>query len=259
MDQIALTRIPPETLQGEHICCAIGDDKENRDRAAAKKAWLARRLSDGHVFLKADVRGKAFIEFGPAELEWAPVDAPGWLFVQCFWVAGKYAGTGLGARLLAEAEREAEGKSGLCFLAAAKGKQPFLTDGRFLSSKGYGIADEALGFALFAKPVGRGGARPRFADCAREGRLAGSPKGLDLFWSAQCPFVPHYSRQMAAAAEARGLPARLHEVDRLEKARSLSAPPGIFQAYLDGRFLTHELMTPQKFANLLEASAKAGP
>lgn len=258
MDQIALTRILPGTLSGEHICCAIGDDKENKDRAATKKSWLARRLSDGHVFLKADVRGKAFIEFGPAELEWFPIDAPGWLFAQCFWVAGKYAGTGLGARLLAEAERDAEARSGLCFLAAAKGKLPFLTEGRFLSSMGYEIADEALGFALFAKPARRGVALPRFSDGAREGRLAGSPRGLDLFWSAQCPFAPHYSREMAAAGESMGLPARLHEVDSLEKARSLRAPPGVFQAYLDGRFLTHELMTQQKFAKLLETAAKAG-
>jgi len=258
METIALKRLGAADLETEHICCAIGDDKENRARAAEKKALLARRIPGGHVFLKADVRGKAFIEYGPAELAWAPVGAPGWLYVQCFWVSGRFAGTGLGQRLLAAAEKDAEAAAGLVFLAAAKGKKPFLSDGRYLASKGYEVVDEALGFALFAKPGGKAGPAPRFSDGARSGVLAGAPAGVDLFWSAQCPFVPHFSREMARAAEAAGLPARLHEIDGPASARELRAPPGIFQAYRDGRFLTQELMTPEKFAKLLAAPGRTG-
>ena len=62
---------------------------------------------------------------------------------------------------------------------------------------------------------------------------------------------------MAAAAKEAGFAARLHEIDSAESARKLRAPPGIFQAYLDGLFLTHELMTPEKFSKLL-ASARKG-
>lgn len=254
METIALKRLKPEDLESEHICCAIGDDRENRARAEVKKALLARRIPEGHVFLKAEVRGKVFIEYGPAELAWAPLVAPGWLYAPCFWVSGRYAGTGLGSRLLEAAEQDAESAAGLLFLAAAKGKRPFLSDGRYLASKGYGIVDEALGFALFAKPGRKAGPAPRFAEGARSGRLPGSPSGIDLFWSAQCPFVPHFAREMARAAEAAGIPARLHEVDGPESARELRAPPGIFQAYRDGCFLTHELMTPEKFAKLLASN-----
>lgn len=255
MEPIALKRLGADDLDAEHISCAIGDDKENRARAAEKKALLARRIPEGHVFLKAEVRGKVFIEYGQAELAWAPIEAPGWFYAPCFWVSGRFAGTGLGRRLLEAAEKDAASAAGLVFLAAAKGKKPFLSDGRYLAFKGYKIVDEALGFALFAKPGGKAGPVPRFSEGARGGRLSGEPKGIDLFWSAQCPFVPHFSREMARAAEETGVPARLHEIDGPASARELRAPPGIFQAYRDGRFLTQELMTPDKFSKLLASPA----
>lgn len=269
MADIVLTRVDAGNLDREHICCAIGEDKENKARAAEKKAWLAERLAEGRVFLKADIRGKAFVEFGPAELAWQPLEAPGWFFSRCFWVSGKYAGTGLGSRLLeaAEAEVRARGGRGLCFLAAAKGKKPFLTEGKYLLSKGYEAADEALGFALFAKELGaeaaprRAGraavavppAPPRFPETARAGRLPRAAKGVDLFYAAECPFAPSVAKEMAEAARGQGFAARLHELSSREAAAALRAPPGIFQAYLDGVFLTHELMTPAKFAAALES------
>lgn len=251
MSDDGLIRLSGKNLAGEHICCAIGEDAENRSRAAAKKAWLAERLPEGHSFLKADLRGKAFIEYGPAELAWFPIEAPSWLFAQCFWVAGRFAGTGIGSRLLEAAERDAGKAAGLCFLAAAKGKKPFLSDGKYLRAKGYELVDEALGFGLFAKAARKGAAAPRFCGGAREGRLSRATKGVDLFWSPQCPFAPSVAASMAAAAEAAGFGARLHEVESAEAARRLCAPPGIFQAYLDGSFLTHELMTDAKFSALL--------
>ncbi len=248
MENIGLLRVDGGNLEAEHICCAIGNDPENRARAAAKKAWLAGRFPEGHVFLKADVRGKAFIEYGPAEAAWFPLEAPGWLFAQCFWVSGRFAGTGLGARLLDAAWADAEKARGLCFLAAVRGKKPFLSDGRYLKSRGYVVADEALGLGLFAKP---GLPPPRFSDPARTGRLPSRSAGIDLFWSPQCPFVPDLAVQMSEAAKTAGYKIRLHEVRGAEEARTLRAPPGLFQAYRDGVFLTHELMPPEKFVRLL--------
>ena len=51
-----------ETLDDEHVCCAISDKKHQRG-VEKKKAWLRERLSEGHVFKKLDVNGKVFIEY----------------------------------------------------------------------------------------------------------------------------------------------------------------------------------------------------
>jgi len=251
METIRLVDVTAENLEREHICCAIGADAENAARAAAKKAWLRDRLAAGHRFKKADVRGKAFIEYGPAEEAWFPIEAPGWTFAQCFWVAGSYKGKGLGARLLSACEADAS--AGVCFLAGRK-KLPYLTDGAFLKARGYEPVDEALGgrVALWAKRLEPAAPLPRLSDAARACRLPGG-RGVTIFWSPQCPFVPVYAREMAAAATELGVETRLVEVDSLEKAKALPSPFGIVSSFFGEDFLSWEPMTPEKFRAMIQS------
>ena len=81
-------RITKENLDKEHICCAISDNKDIQ--VANKKAWLAERFDDGLVFLRSVERGKCFIEYIPAENVWCPVDADGYMHINCFWVSGAF-------------------------------------------------------------------------------------------------------------------------------------------------------------------------
>ena len=90
MEYIKLTI---DNLATEHICCAIAE-KKGKHRAADKKAWLKERLKEGLVFLKANVRGKVFIEYIDAERAWVPIQARNCLFINCLWVAGQYKGKG---------------------------------------------------------------------------------------------------------------------------------------------------------------------
>ena len=66
IENIALKELTLDNLAEEHICCAIGNDKTNKARAQQKKEWLKSRFDEGHRFLKADLRGKVFIEYSPA-------------------------------------------------------------------------------------------------------------------------------------------------------------------------------------------------
>lgn len=63
-------KITEDNLDTEHICCAISSNKD--PQVASKKAWMRERLKEGLVFLKADMRGKCFIEYIPAEYAWTP-------------------------------------------------------------------------------------------------------------------------------------------------------------------------------------------
>jgi hypothetical protein len=80
MEIIAVTL---ENLAKEHICCAISDTKGDTC-VSSKKAWLAERFKDGLVFKKLNARGKAFIEYIPAEKAWCPIDADGYVHINCF-------------------------------------------------------------------------------------------------------------------------------------------------------------------------------
>lgn len=79
MEYIKLTH---DNLEKKHICCAISNNKDIQ--VASKKAWLADRLNDGLVFLKSVERGKCFIEYIPAEKAWCPIDADGYMHINCF-------------------------------------------------------------------------------------------------------------------------------------------------------------------------------
>ncbi len=95
MNLITLTE---ENLAYEHICCAISNN--NDIQVSSKKAWLKERIKDGLVFTKGDVRGKCFIEYIPSENAWAPVEAPGFMYINCLWVSGQFKGKGYSNELL---------------------------------------------------------------------------------------------------------------------------------------------------------------
>ena len=136
-----LKRVNLDNLEQEHICCAISE-KKGETSVSSKKQWLRQRMKEGLVFLKLDERGKVFIEYLPAEAAWAPVEAPGYLYIDCFWVSGKYKGKGYGDALLEEciADGKAQGKKGLVVLSTKK-KMPFLSDPGYLKYKGFIVAD----------------------------------------------------------------------------------------------------------------------
>ena len=92
MDKVILTQ---ENIGQEHICCAMSD-KKSAEGVEAKKGWLACRMEEGLQFVKLNVRGKVFIEYLPAEYAWVPIEADGYTFINCLWVAGSFKGHGYG-------------------------------------------------------------------------------------------------------------------------------------------------------------------
>lgn len=258
----------PDNLDNEHICCAIGDTKGD-PQAAAKKSWLAQRFSEGLVFRRLDARGKVFIEYLPAEAAWAPVTAPGYLHINCFWVSGQYKGQGLANQLLdyAIADARAKGKLGLTVISSAK-KKPFLSDPGYLKHKGFQVADQAAPwFELLYLPLDAGrtaagqaaeqtavAARspllPRFKDCCREGRI--SNPCMTLYYTAQCPHTAKYAPLLAELAGSRGQEFTLIRLDSREAAQSAPSPAASYSFFDKGRFITNEILSEKKFLQYLD-------
>ena len=99
MTEPELLTLTPENLPHEHLCCIIRTKKPHPG-VETKRAWLAERLREGHVFRKLDVKGCAFIEYAPLETAWVPVLGKGYLYIYCLWVQGAPRGHGWGRRLL---------------------------------------------------------------------------------------------------------------------------------------------------------------
>ena len=112
-------------IDKEHICCAMSGKQ-----SLAKKEWLKQRFEEGLVFYRSAERGKCFIEYIPAENAWVPIEAAGWLYINCLWVSGSLKGHGYSSELLEECLRDAkaQGKNGVCILCAEGRKREFLAD-----------------------------------------------------------------------------------------------------------------------------------
>ena len=242
-------RVTNENLEREHICCAISN---NRDaQVASKKAWLSQRFEEGLVFLKSVERGKCFIEYLPAEMAWNPIDAGGYMYIDCLWVSGSFKGHGYSSELLEAciADSKEKGKKGLCILSSAK-KKPFLADPKYLKYKGFSVSDEAEnGIQLWYLPFEEGAEKPRFRDCARHPHV--DKTGYVLYYTSQCPFNAKYVPILEETAKAQGLPFQAIHLDSREAARTAPTPITTYALFCDGEYLTNEQMNEARFLKLL--------
>ena len=247
-------RVTKENLASEHICCAISNN--NDVQVASKKAWLADRFDDGLVFLKSVERGKCFIEYIPAENAWIPVDADGYMYIDCLWVSGSLKGHGYSSDLLEACIQDSAGKGkvGLCILSSAK-KKPFLADPKYLKYKGFSVCDAAdNGIELWYLPFRDGAEPPRFKDCARHPLIEDG--GYVLFYTSQCPFNAKYVPVLEQVAAEHGVPFRAVHIQDRATARSAPTPITTYALFHDGAYITNEQMNDRKFLKLLGIQAQ---
>lgn len=248
MEIITLTK---ENLESEHICCAISNNKDVQ--VSTKKAWLKSRLDEGLVFKKGDVRGKCFIEYIPAEYAWAPIKADGYMYIDCFWVSGQFKGQGNSNLLLDAciADSRAKGKKGLCVLSSKK-KKPFLSDGGYLTYKGFLLADTAEPFyELLYLPFDESAERPAFRAQAKKPHI--EDKGIVFFYSDQCPFTAKYVPLLEAVAKEKGSKLKTVHFGSADEAQNAPAASTSFCMFNDGEFVTNEIFSEKKFAAYIDS------
>lgn len=234
--------ITPENIDNEHICCAFSD-KKCADSYAKKKDWLKQEFQKDYVFYRLDERAKVFIEYGPAETSWSPVEAPNYLVINCFWVSGKYKSNGNGSALLQKAMDDAlaQNKDGLVTIVGTK-KLHFMSDTKWLLKQGFEVCESLdYGFSLLVKKVKSESPDPKFKKQVISGTCPDN-KGLVVYYTNRCPFSEfHVENSMRETAKKRELPLKIIKLESMEEAQSTVTPATIFSLYLDGKFLTNDI------------------
>ncbi len=247
MDYIKLT---PENLENEHICCAISNNKD--PQVASKKQWIREQMDEGLVFLKADVRGKCFIEYIPAEKAWVPIDADGYTHINCFWVSGSCKGKGYSNDLLDQCIKDAKagGKKGITVISSPK-KMPYLSDPKYLEHKGFLVADSAEPyFTLMYLPFDKGAEVPKFMKHVKVPGI--QEKGFVVYYTNGCPFTAKYVPVIEKLAKNNGIDFTSVKIDSLEKAKKAPAAWTNYAVFYDGRYITNEILSEKKFLTLYE-------
>ena len=251
-----LLRVTSENIETEHICCTVSNNKDAQ--VASKKEWMKERFADGLVFLKCNVRGKCFIEYIPAENAWAPIYAPDYMYINCFWIAGQFKGHGYSNLLLDECIRDSrgKGKKGLVILSSKK-KQSFLSDPKYLRHKGFELADCAPPyFELMYLPFEKGAEKPRFYPYVGAPERGDIPDGFVIYYTSQCPFNAKYIPLLEAKARELGVKLTAMHIKTKEQAQSAKSPFTTFSLFHNGEFVTHEILSEAKLEKIISKRQK---
>ena len=243
MNYIHITK---ENIDREHLCCAMSGKQ-----SLAKKEWLKQRFDEGLVFYRSEERGKCFIEYIPAENAWVPIEADGYLYINCLWIAGAMKGHGYSGDLLSACIRDAEeqGRKGICILCAEGRKREFLADSKFLTYKGFRVSDVSdCGINLMYLPLVPDAEPPKFRDCAKHPKADGD--GFVLYYTDQCPFTYYWVPRVEDAAKEHGIPLKVIHITDKETAQNLSSPVTTYALFRAGRFLTQGIQSDKKFLAL---------
>lgn len=248
MDIIKLTS---ENIANEHICCAFAD-KKCGDGYQAKKTWLIDRFKHDYVFKKLNVRGKVFIQYGPAEFAWVPVTAPGYTMIDCFWVSGQFKGKGYGKALYDECVADSKDKNGIIAITGNK-KLPFLSDKKFFEKQGFELCDTAPPyFEMWYKRFKKDAPTPAF-NASVKNAVCDIPSGLAVYYTDACPFTDFYVNvELAEAVKERNIQLNIKKIETMEEAQRHFVPFTIFSLFYNGKFETHQILSKNSFAKFIK-------
>jgi ribosomal protein S18 acetylase RimI-like enzyme len=249
--------IDKNNIDQEHICCAIGNDKQNQARARTKKDWLKERFNDGLVFRRFNQRGKIFIEYIPIENVWKPLLGKNYMVINCLWVSGRFKGKGLSTQLLDECINDARSRKmdGIAVVSSTTVK-PFLTDKKFYLKQGFEVVDSAVPyFELLVLKFNKNAKNPQFTDNAKRGTCS-NKNGFTFIYSNQCPFMEEYVGLLSEISRIRKIPFEIITLQDCQEAQQTGSPFGTLGIYYNGEFRTHELMSEKKFERFIEEKIK---
>ncbi len=249
--------ITEDNINQEHICCAIGNDKDNLHRAQTKKEWMKERFKDGLVFKRFDERGKIFIEYMPIEKVWKPLIGKNYMVINCLWVSGQFKGKGLSKQLLNECIQDTQSlkMDGIAVVSSTKVK-PFLTDKKFYEKHGFKTVDSAPPyFELLVLKFNQQAEDPRFTENVKKGIILDN-EGLSFIYSNQCPFMEEYVSILSDVAKKHNVQSKIVKLKTYEEAQMWGSPFGTLGIYYNGAFKLHELMPEKRFENFIEELKK---
>ena len=238
-----------ENLTSEHLCCIIRTRKPHPG-VEAKRAWLLKRLEEGHVFRKLNKKAVVFIEYAPLEKAWVPIVGENYLYIYCLWVTGEEKGKGYAKELMEYclADAKSKGKSGVCMLGSQRQKA-WLSDQSFAKKYGFEVVETTeSGYELLA--LSFDGTIPHFSQSAKKEKIENQE--LTIYYDDQCPFIHQYINMIKEYCRSQNQPVSFIYVDTLEKAKELPCPFNTWAVFYKGQFETVNLLNLDSIKRILK-------
>lgn len=241
--ETCFVNLTSENLSNEHLCCIIRSRKPHPG-VEAKRAWLAQRIKEGHVFRKLKAKATVFIEYAPLEKAWVPIIGENYLYIYCLWTLGDYKGHGYGKALIEYciADAKSQGKSGICMLGSKKQKA-WLSDQSFAKKYGFKVVDTTNnGYELLA--ISFDNSMPKIAPRAKMECIEN--KELTIYYDLQCPYVYQSIEMVKDYCKVNHIPVSLIQVNTLKQAKEVPCVFNNWAVFYNGKFETVNLLLDVK-------------
>lgn len=248
-EEMGFVQLTKDNIETEHICCALGA-KQYQNAVSEKKNWLKERMDEGLVFYRLDERAKVFIEYIPAEMAWVPIQAPNYMYIHCLWVSGRYKNNGYARQLLNYCKEDAihRGMDGIVHIVGKK-NAPYLSDKRFFEHMGFELVDQAEPyFQLMALKWKEQAVVPSFK---KQRETSFRDEGISIYYTAQCPFAVGVLEELRKVAENKNVPFNAYRITTKEEGQNAPIVWTTFGLFYNGKFITHEILSANKFDKLL--------
>jgi len=213
--------------------------KEKTEGYQRKLTWLKDRFNEGMKIKMLDLKqgGRGFIEYIPGEHAWRAVNAKGYMFIHCIWVAGKSKGKGYGSLLLNECIKDAK-DAATRGVAMVTSEGNWLVGKKFLQKDGFESVDQYPPFELMVKKFNNAPSPSFSGDFEKKLKRYG--EGLTTIRLDQCPYIDAGVRAALEAGKELGIRTKVVELKSAEDVRQLSPSPyGVFHLTYDGKLLSY--------------------
>ena len=249
----SIVTLTPENYTEYGCRCFLNPKHEGHLR---KLEWLKERFAEGmtikHLFIEAEKNPIGFIEYVPGEHAWRAVNASGYMFIHCIWIASnKYKEKGYGSLLVEESIKDA-GIDGRYGAAVVTSSGPFIAGKELFLKNGFEIVAEAGNYELMVFKL-REGPLPKFADWQQQ---LDNYQGLNIIYSNQCPWVARSIPELAETARQNGLELKMTELKTAEQAQKAPSIYSVFNLVYDGKLITDHYISNTRFLNILKKELK---
>lgn len=248
-----LTNVTPDNVEKETFFC-IKDIK--RPGFHSKRRWFEKQFKEGlrlKILKNESDKMIGFIEYGPAENAWRPIDAKNFMFIHCLYIySKKERQKGYGELLINTATEDAKslGMDGLCTMTSTGG---WLANKTVFEKSGFIQIEEKGRFELMSKSWTKESATPQLRDWTLQEKKY---KGWQLLYADQCPWHEKSAFDLLNTAMDFGIDLKVSKIETVEEAKNAPSGFGVFNLLYNGKLLEDHYISATRFKNILKKELK---
>ncbi len=247
--------ITPDNILSHGIC---GYKSLKREGFPEKVSWIKENSANGlkiKSILTPDDGVQGMIEYMPAESAWRPIEAKGYMFIQCLFSGfkSKYKNKGYGGNLIDECiiDAKQQKKNGVVVVTR---QGSFMIGSEIFLKKDFKVADKAEpDFELLVLKFNKKAADPKFKNTVEE-NPAKYKKGLTILRANQCPYtVKNVNEIIAASKSLFKITPVIVDLKTADEAQSNPCAFGSFSIVFNGEIISHHPISKTRFINIMNS------